>query len=316
MKKDVSLQFLRVISMLLIVACHIAEEIPNNLIVNLAQFLNVGVFIFLFLSGYLYSGKRIDNKKKWLFNKFIVLGIPIYIYVITISIIHVFKNSFELLDCLPYFLFLQYFYNHLLGAGHLWFITIIFACYFINIFVLTNIKENNYKKVVILLFIFSCLVSAFNQKIGMLLFYIFAFIAGYYYRIFQSKINIKEIIWYILFAIGLCIRIVAKIVFDGTFIYDCIFVSITQILLTISLFNIITGLVKKLKINNSILINYLDGLSYFVYVSHYMYMVGPVKLTNISGYLIFDLLIATIASFLSAIILKTISEYFIKKIRW
>ena len=59
MKKDVSLQLLRIFSMLMIVLCHLCIQTKIDFFVNISQFFNVGVFVFLFLSGYLYGKKEI-----------------------------------------------------------------------------------------------------------------------------------------------------------------------------------------------------------------------------------------------------------------
>ena len=58
MKKDVSIQIVRICAMFSILACHLVQELNNSKIAQLAQFFNVGVYIFLFLSGYLYGNKK------------------------------------------------------------------------------------------------------------------------------------------------------------------------------------------------------------------------------------------------------------------
>lgn len=49
------LQCLRVFAMILIFACHIVQEHNNGYVQMSAQFLNVGVSIFIIISGYLYD---------------------------------------------------------------------------------------------------------------------------------------------------------------------------------------------------------------------------------------------------------------------
>lgn len=51
MKKDVSIQIVRICAMFSILACHLVQELNNSKIAQLAQFFNVGVYIFLFLSS-------------------------------------------------------------------------------------------------------------------------------------------------------------------------------------------------------------------------------------------------------------------------
>ena len=63
MKKDVSIQIIRICAMFSIILCHIVQEVNNNVIAQMGQFLNVGVYIFLFLSSYLYGKKKIESNK-------------------------------------------------------------------------------------------------------------------------------------------------------------------------------------------------------------------------------------------------------------
>ena len=56
MKNDMSIA--KVIAMFMIVGCHLSEWFGVNIV---AMILNVGVEIFLFVSGYLYSDKNIGG---------------------------------------------------------------------------------------------------------------------------------------------------------------------------------------------------------------------------------------------------------------
>ena len=70
MKRDVSIQLIRILSMfLIIIGCHLISEFGNDILKKAGQIFNVGVYIFLFISGYLYGDKIIKNKKKWYFKR-------------------------------------------------------------------------------------------------------------------------------------------------------------------------------------------------------------------------------------------------------
>lgn len=60
MKNDMSIA--KVIAMFMIVGCHLSEWFGVNIV---AMILNVGVEIFLFVSGYLYADKNIGGVKKF-----------------------------------------------------------------------------------------------------------------------------------------------------------------------------------------------------------------------------------------------------------
>lgn len=55
--KDVSIQMIRILSMASIILCHLVQELNNSTIAKTGQIFNVGVYIFLFLSGWLYGQK-------------------------------------------------------------------------------------------------------------------------------------------------------------------------------------------------------------------------------------------------------------------
>ena len=74
MRRDINIQIIRILAMLSIVICHIVQETNNKYLVMSAQFFNIGVYIFLIISGYLYSEKNIEVKsfyKKKIFKNYI-----------------------------------------------------------------------------------------------------------------------------------------------------------------------------------------------------------------------------------------------------
>lgn len=61
MKRNSSISIIRVLAMLLIIIGHYFRMVD----IYDYQLTAVGVEIFLFISGYLYSDKIIENAKKW-----------------------------------------------------------------------------------------------------------------------------------------------------------------------------------------------------------------------------------------------------------
>ena len=64
LKNRNSINFLRIFAMILILLCHIVQEYDNLYIQMTAQILNIGVPIFIIISGYLYGNKEINEKYK------------------------------------------------------------------------------------------------------------------------------------------------------------------------------------------------------------------------------------------------------------
>ena len=82
MKRQISLQILRIFSMLMIVLCHLCNESKIGIFVNLAQLLNVGVFIFLFMSGYLYGRKKKIDVNEFYKKRAVKIMIPFYLFLL------------------------------------------------------------------------------------------------------------------------------------------------------------------------------------------------------------------------------------------
>ena len=72
--------FIRSFSMLAIVACHIFQVYHNQW----AFVLNIGVQVFLVLSGFLYGHKQIDNWKDWCLARIRRLYIPMFVFLILV----------------------------------------------------------------------------------------------------------------------------------------------------------------------------------------------------------------------------------------
>lgn len=75
-----AISVLRVLAMSSVVACHILQGLDNPW----AWILNVGVQIFLVMSGYLYGHKQIGDWKQWFVKRFQKLYIPYVLFVIVV----------------------------------------------------------------------------------------------------------------------------------------------------------------------------------------------------------------------------------------
>ncbi len=312
MKRDVSIQMVRIIAMLMIVACHILNVSTFTLLKNSAQFFNVGVYIFLFVSGYLYGKKNISDNKKFLVGRFKRLFIPIYIFILYISIFYIISDNFSLFNILSYIFGLQYFVGvSVNGLAHLWFISIIMLCYILTV-PLNKYKDKIFKyKNIILITVFSLsiLLTFVNNKIGQILFYTLIYLIGYT----TSKDDTKIYLDFIFFIIVCISRIILRKVFDGQALYNVIIVSICQIVITICIFNIFRFLFKNNKSNK--IIDYLDKLSFYIYIVHYHFITGPICLYVTFNNYIFATIILIISSFIIANILMKISDIIIRKVK-
>ena len=134
----------RVFSMLMILGCHIIKYytfIPGHDF--LGQVLNVGVEVFLVISGYLYGAKRIDKAGRWLFARARRVWLPVLLFVVVdlaclslISHISAPAATVAVYACnLQGLSFIWYKFASILSIDnvqnitHLWFTTVIMLCY-------------------------------------------------------------------------------------------------------------------------------------------------------------------------------------------
>ena len=125
--KNIGLSAIRIIATLMILLCHICQFYNFFL----AWWLNVGVQIFLTLSGYIFGKKYILNPSKWLLKRFIRIYISYILLIIIISLIYVimFPNLFSVNKFFVHIFCLQGIYGTFDNLYHLWYITYILICY-------------------------------------------------------------------------------------------------------------------------------------------------------------------------------------------
>lgn len=86
-----AISYIRDFALLLILACHICQSIH----LGWEYILNIGVQIFLFISGYLHGRKFIENEIKWYKHKFLNVFVQYYIFVILLLPIYfLFWNNY------------------------------------------------------------------------------------------------------------------------------------------------------------------------------------------------------------------------------
>lgn len=128
-EKIYGISLCRLLAVVLIVACHILQQGDNPL----CQAFNIGVPMFLFLSGYLYGGKGVGSPLGFWAARARRILIPYYLLLaVTVAAdwsVGVAVGGKELLVSL---LCGQMFFDGVPMSGHLWFVTCILLCYLIT----------------------------------------------------------------------------------------------------------------------------------------------------------------------------------------
>lgn len=184
--RDYAISFIRVLAMTLILCYHFFQYY------GIRTHLNVGVYIFLCMSGYLYGRKKIDNWLQFYFKNFIKILLDMYI-VLTIFLIVAYLDtdySLTLENVLKQFLLIDG--KAIGGVCHLWFITYILGCYIlIPVFssLIDRIADEQLASqllaiVVIMAMIVICGIGRFNSAC------INSFFAGLFWAKIEKKGNI------------------------------------------------------------------------------------------------------------------------------
>ena len=116
-----------------------------------------------------------------------------------------------------------------------------------------------------------------------------------------------------IFVVAIIMRLIGRKLLDETIIYNIFISFFSQTLLTISIFNILKKILEKLlekKIfKNEKVINYLDEYSFYIYITHYMFFEGPLRVMSITNFFIINIFIALILTYISAVILHSIYKF-------
>lgn len=293
--------------MLSIVLCHI-QQVYNN---KWAWVFNVGVQVFLALSGWLYGNKNINSWSSWCKDKILKLYIPYIIYVIIVFIIYqLFSvDNFSIRNLAIYIFDLQWVCGNVNGLSHLWFMTAIAICYFLTP-ILQFLKNKGYVSVSLFLLsilgvcnflYFNILLDKFSCIFIYLFAYLFSCLKSNYKKIYLVTIIIMFV--YSLFSLNWDILLDYS---DGLNKLFHVLLALLCVLLPI----IISNNINVIKVPYCV--SLFDKYSYYVYITHHIFVLGPLSLAFCTKYNVLNIGIMLVFSVLSAFLLRFISNLIIK----
>ena len=291
-EKDMAISFVRMISMFLIVGCHVCQYHDNEW----AWWLNCGVQIFLFISGLLYGQRKIENSLEFFKKGFGKILIDYYIYLaISIGIYAVLRPDLLSKSSVIQLIFC---YDTIKGLGHLWFIATILLCYlFTPLFLqilqkyLREIKASKVIGILVILGVLHVLLEFYlpHFKAAWVICYLLGALAGHIKQMLPQK-------W--LAGLAVCV-IPPGIIMNAIQIYQdyflhypisnpwlqVLYLRFTQyahVMLGISLFIILYAFWRILPFRDNTAIKRIlgisDNYSYDVYLAHHMWVNSPVAL--------------------------------------
>lgn len=321
--KDVSIQLIRVIAMLMIIFDHILAYINIPLKSLILQLMNSGVFIFLFISGYLYGKKTISNWGKWFVGRVSRICIPMWSFmIIDFCVEYVIWKIFNVKYIFIYMFNMQGILGVTIGGAALWFLTLLMICYILTP-VLQQIRESEkviYVKYGIIVLIVLQIVFAYITSKGMTsghsiswcILAVGIYCLGYFKgeRLLPHKIENQILIkTMIVTCLSVIIVILAKKFLDGKIIYDKIIIYYGLIVIDYFLCLILKLLGQIIKnIKMVCVINHFDKLSYYVYIVHALVIVAiTINCIPICGKWIY-IILTLIVSYLCALLLEALSN--------
>ena len=310
--KDFNLSFVRLVSFLMIISCHILQGL-NNIF---AFWLNVGVQIFLFISGYLYGSKKVDDYKSFYLKRLNKILLPCSILVIIITILSkIFLNtSYSGITIVANILGFGGFYGTIKLLTHTWFVSYILLCYFITPILDKYFNnENNLIKLIILI-IFLLMLQIFNA-LNVNIAWISIYIYGFWYSR-EKNLKIKKNTLIFIFII--CVLLLPfKIIVMYEMInlpeiikfYSEHFLNWTHSLLGITMFIILYKLSSKIKWKDNKIFKFVDKYSYTIYLTHQIFILNSFSILFITNNIFVNILLIIICSFISGVILYYISDF-------
>lgn len=329
--KDTAISFVRIMSMLFIIICHLGSFYDSAAV---AQLFNVGVPVFLFISGFLYGKKDICSWMDWGKKRWISLMLPCYLWIMLLVMVGALMNV-EMVNTQSCWLvlfnlqglsFLADAFNWAQvseGIGALWFLTALMLCYACLPLlqkIQPWIQSRSQWGIVYLLLIAFVLKCICDYTLGIHLGYLLTFCIGYFWsRIWSLPSSHAVVIWSCVAAASCALRVGGKVLWDDSFLYNQVIVSISQTLLAICVFQILYWLHSRLrKIVPYIeaqggVSQYIDKLTFYIYITHYIFLTGTF---NVRQYIpenaAMQLVLFSLLTLGSAILLERLSTYPIK----
>lgn len=314
-----SLSVLRFIALMMIIICHIMQYEKFVL----AWWFNVGVQIFLCISGFLYGQKNIGNIPTFYHKRFTRILVPYYTVFLTAAILELvfYRSSFNFLK-FGAGLFCR---TTIAGGEHLWFVPLILFCYTITPVIeayrdkyIKN-HRNLYIGTILIIFILSIFGGLYARIFNpaWLCCYAIGYLLGVNDKGKFIRIEKPMVFFSVLAVIGNGVQIyidyVKQISFDGymeiAYQYFC---NYNHTFLGVCLFLLMLRIFDNLYIeNHPSIISFLkitDNYSYETYLVHQFLIIGPFSLMTLTRWLPINIMIIFVVIIVLTWILKHVEN--------
>ena len=324
-KRDLSISFVRMLAMMFIVICHVMQYYD----VELAWWFNIGVQIFLCISGYLYGRKRILDIRVFYRKNFVKILIDYEIVVFAaVAATVLFTDTVITVEEIAGAVLTV---STIAGGAHLWFIPTILMCYLLTPLYerIFSRAEQSHKLLVpaaVLLFVMNELVfrqmfSYFNAA------WVNCYLIGFALRRFQQyRFWYTGSAWLLTLTGAVCISIQASVRYlqlitltDAWRPFYYPMCDYGHVFLGVALF--CSGRVLLRPFCNINLIQRIlrlsDRYSYQIYLTHHFFILGPLSLMALTANSYVNVVLILLLTVLTAVLLQKtsakISAVFMKK---
>ena len=267
-------------------------------------------------------GGGVTDIRGWYQKRLKRIFVPYEIFVVLLFVIHAVcgRNLLDM-DWVWLALGLQGTVVGVLGAEQTWFITPLLLCYAITPLLDRYITHQRTKQQIAILVIVAASIKLLwaipkSPVCGTLLSLVSVYVIAFVVGCFFDKLTFtraKALLAFTVMCIAFGIRLLARYLFDGTVFYDRIACGYTQILAAFCIFYLFAVAFQNRKPPKWV--SFIGEISFEVYLVHYMFCVGPVKLFGRTPYWVLDCMIVTAMSAALAVIIHWISCLVSKKLR-
>ena len=306
-KKNNAICFIRMIAMEMIIICHIMQYYDFVL----AWWFNIGVQIFLCISGFLYGQKAIGNIARFYNQRIKKILVPYYLTLIPFaffefafcSAVISFKSLLEAIAL----------HTTLKGAGHLWFVPTILLCYLIT--PLIQIYRDEYVRSKRSWYVFlsfgvisvSLFFGLFNEFFNPA--WIACYVIGYALGVNEKNLWVENIkltrLIGIIALVGNVLQIFFQYVKRISFPGCGLFYNYNHVALGVFIFLVLKQFLEHRNLEKfGIVLQISDEYSYEVYLVHQLIILGPFSLLAVSKNMAVGIILIIAGIFLLAMVLK------------
>ena len=308
--RNSTISLIRMLSMLMIISCHIMQY--YNL--ELAWWFNVGVQIFLCISGFLYGQKNIDNVTDFYNKRLKKILIPYYLVFIPFGVIEFIfaRDVFSIKN----FALGMVLCSRIKGAEHLWFIPTIIMCYLITPLLQGYRNKCVEGKRTIVVFavlgviITSVLIQGFTTFNPA---WICCYVIGYALGMNENGKYISEkvlmVITGIIAGVGNALQIYCDYNTNIDFSGFGIIINYNHVMLGVFIFLLLKTIFEKVDLNKiGKLLKLSDAYSFEVYLVHQLLILGPFSLLALTRFYSVNIFIMLVGVFILALLLKKVEK--------